>query len=149
MSSTKQVRRTAALRVFLSHSPGDRVLARRLRSILSERLPIRVFTTEDLSAGEDWQTRLRDELAASDLVVALLTPESTRSTWVLHEVGAAWALRKPIVPLVTHHHVLNDIPVSLEGMQALELKDLEDPSFIDLLVRHIEQAMARLPLTTA
>jgi predicted nucleotide-binding protein len=61
-------------RVFISHSNVDAVFARHVRNLLVQRLNAQVFTTEDLSAGEKWQSKLRNELSSTDVVVALLTP---------------------------------------------------------------------------
>jgi hypothetical protein len=45
---------------------------------------------------------------------------------VLLEIGAAWTLEKPIMPVVTRRDVLNEMPASLEGSpHILELADVE------------------------
>jgi hypothetical protein len=85
----KPSKRKHPIRVFLSHSYDDMVLAKHLRNLLSHRANAQVFTTEELSAGEKWEAKLRDELDAADVVVALLTPQSVDSPWVLQEIGAA------------------------------------------------------------
>ena len=103
----KQASQHLVPRVFLSHASVDNILARKIRNLLLRALDAKVFTTEDLSAGENWQSKLRQELSQSDYVVALLTPQSVRSNFLLHELGAAWALGKPIISLVTRRDVLN------------------------------------------
>jgi hypothetical protein len=74
MSEIRHSRRQRPLRVFFSHSNVDTVFARKLGSLLERRLNAHVFTAGDLSAGEKWETKLRNELAATDVFVALLTP---------------------------------------------------------------------------
>jgi len=128
--------------VFVSHSNVDMVFARKLRNLLSQRVNAQVFTTEDLSAGERWETKLRNELAATDVLVALLTPNSVHSSWVLHEIGAAWALEKPIIPVVTRRDVLNNMPVSLEGANVIELADVESADSSDKFVDAFEDWLA-------
>jgi nucleoside 2-deoxyribosyltransferase len=103
------------VKVFISHSEVDSVFARHVRNLLVQRLNAQVFTTDDLSAAEKWEPKLRNELSAADVVVALLTPNSVESSWVLLEIGAAWALEKPIMPVVSRRDVLNKMPASLEG----------------------------------
>src|ERR1700681_4281903 len=93
------------VRVYISHSPVDTVFARHVHNLLVQRVNAQVFTTEHLSAGEKWEAKLRNELSSSDVVVALLTPNSADNKWVLHEIGAAWALEKPIIPVVTRRDV--------------------------------------------
>jgi nucleoside 2-deoxyribosyltransferase len=129
------------VRVFISHSIADQVLARTIRNLLVHRVNAQVFSTEDLSAGERWETKLRNELAAADVVVAILTPHSVDSSWVLHEIGAAWALEKPIIPLVTRRDVLNKMPVPLSRAQVIELPDVESAENADKFVGAFEESL--------
>lgn len=145
MRQTRHPKRQT-VKVFISHSDVDMVFARHVRNLLVQRLNAEVFTTEDLSAGEKWESKLRNELSSTDVVVALLTPASVGSSWVLHEIGAAWALKKPIIPVVTRRDVLNKMPVSLETSQIIELGDVETPENADKFVDAFESlTTARLP----
>jgi nucleoside 2-deoxyribosyltransferase len=134
------------LRVFITHSSVDQVFARRMRNLLFHRANAQVFTAEDLSAGEKWEAKLRDELSAADVVVALLSPRSVESSWVLQEIGAAWALKKPIIPVVTRRDVLNKIPVALEGARVIELTDVESPENEERFLSAFEKSMAAVHL---
>src|SRR5437660_2798829 len=98
-----------SVRVFLSYAAADRTYARHLQEILSPFANFRVFTTDALSAGEDWTPKLREEIARSDVFVVLLSPASVRSDWVLQELGAAWGLNKPIVPVLTQPEVMGKL----------------------------------------
>ena len=125
MNTTKREKVKQDLRIFLSYATADREYARRLRSLLSRRPNLRIFTTETLSAGEDWESRLKDELSQSDIFVVLLSLNSVDSKWVLHELGAAWALDKPIISVVTHPGVVSKIPMDLREVQSVEVEYLE------------------------
>jgi nucleoside 2-deoxyribosyltransferase len=120
----------------------DTVFARHVRNLLVERVNAEVFTTDDLSAGEKWEPKLRNELSSTDVVVALLTPNSVISSWVLHEIGAAWALEKPIIPVVARRDVLNKMPVSLEGAQVIELTNVDSRENADKFVDAFEESLA-------
>lgn len=146
MRQTKYPRRQA-VKVFISHSDLDTVFARHVRNLLVRRVNAQVFTTEDLSAGEKWQSKLRDELSSSDVVVALLTPHSAHDSWVLHEIGAAWALKRPIIPVITRRDVLNEMPVSLERSPVIELADVETPENADKFVNAFEENLAAAQLS--
>jgi len=130
------------VKVFISHSNVDMVFARHVRNLLVRRVNAQVFTTEDLSAGEKWEPKLRNELSSTDVVVTLLTPTSVDSSWVLHEIGAAWALEKPIIPVVTRRDVLNKMPVSLQGAHVIELTDVETRENADKFVDEFEESLA-------
>lgn len=141
------------VRVFLSHSYADLVLARKIRNVLAQHLSLSVFLHEDLSAGEDWQSKLRKELEGADVFVALLTPYSVADNWVLSETGAAWALEKPIIPIVTRRDVLNNLPMALDPQMTLELKedqrDLDKPGIAGKFVQAFENTLALSHVSTA
>src|SRR5579862_8903389 len=122
------------IKVFLSYSQGDKDFARKIRNLLSQRLNVKMFTDEDLSAGGDWTSRLRQEIEDANVVVALLTPQSITSNWVLQEVGAAWGIGKPIISIVTEKSVHTRWPIQLNSEMALELKDLDTPESAERFV---------------
>ncbi len=142
MSEGTQPTRGRSLRIFLSHAASDTILAQKLRKLLSRRVSGRIFITEEISAGEDWQSRLRNELAGADVVLALLTPQSVDSNWLLHEIGAAWALEKPIVAVVTRGDLLNQVPLAGREAVVVELKGLDTPKTADRSVHDFERVLA-------
>jgi len=105
-----------------------------LESLLSQRPNLRVFSTDALSAGEDWEPKLRDEIAQSDVFMVLLSPASLASKWVLHELGAAWALKKPIIPVLTRPESSVRIPVELPGRTPVDLNSLDSPEALAQLL---------------
>jgi hypothetical protein len=135
-------KRSQTLRVFLSYAAADRAYAHQVRSLLSQRPDVYVFTTETLSAGENWQAKLKDELSRCDLFVVLFSPNSLESKWVLHELGAAWAIGKPIIPIVTHPEVSAQIPVALSQEQLVEMKDLGKPEVMNRILERYEETEA-------
>jgi TIR domain-containing protein len=135
-------KRKRPFRVFLSHAPGDAALARKIRNLLIRHSSSSVFTNADLSAGENWQSKLQKELETADVFVALLTPESVASSWVLQETGAAWALDKPIIPLVTRLDILDRFPIQLRGYNAFELQNLDTPEGSEQFAAALEHTLA-------
>jgi len=125
MNSIQKEKGKQVLRIFLSYVAADRGSARKLRNLLSRRPNLHIFTPEMLSAGEDWVSRLRDEISQCDIFIVLLSPDSVSSPSVLSELGAAWALDKLIIPVITHPEVLSKIPVDLRKVQSVEIKYLE------------------------
>jgi nucleoside 2-deoxyribosyltransferase len=144
MKRTK--RHSSDLRIFLSHNAGtDQELIRHLRKALAAHFQS-VFTTEEITVADDWLEKLRSELADSDLVIVLLTPAAFRSSWILYEVGAAWALEKPIIPVLTPRASLNWLPISLDPNQTLELKQgqLDTPQGREQFNDELERTLANL-----
>jgi hypothetical protein len=131
------------IHVFLSHASADRECMRRLRSILSEVPHLRVFTTETLSAGENWLAKLKSEISRSDVFVVILSPSSVHSEWVLFELGAALALDKLIIPVLTDPEALARIPLDLRGIQSLEMDDIEQrPNSLTRMIQRYERVSA-------
>ena len=84
--------------VFFSYSTMDRELAGDISKIIEEK-DLRVFVAENsIAGGQIWREEIREALSLARVMVILLTPNSVNSAWVMCEAGAAWALRKPIVP---------------------------------------------------
>jgi TIR domain len=84
--------------VFLSYAHEDASIAGELRQSL-QRAGLTCFMAEkSLRAGDRWGDEIREALCASTFVVLLLTQRSKGKRWLQYETGAAWALRKTIVP---------------------------------------------------
>lgn len=142
MSTVQKEKAKRTLHIFLSYTVADRAQAHKLRSLLSQRSNLRIFTTEMLSAGEDWRSKLRDELSQCDIFVVLLSSNSVNSPWVLQELGAAWGLSKLIIPIVTHPEVASKIPAPLNEIQSIEIEDFEKPEVVNQILEHYEEMAA-------
>ncbi len=75
-------------------------------------------------------------------MVALLPPDSIHSSWVLLEIGAAWAMEKLIIPIVTRRDVLKHLPLALQRSKALEFKDIDIPANADEFVQDVQDSLA-------
>ncbi len=142
MSAVQKEKDRRTLRIFLSYTTADRAQAHKLRGLLSQRPGLRVFTADTLSAGEDWQSKLRDELSQCDIFMVLLSPDSVDSDLTLQELGAVWALNKPVIPIVTHRDVFSKIPLTLREVVSVELEELEKPEDIDRILERYEEMAA-------
>jgi len=142
MSLTKQTKKKKvrrALRIFLSYANADSGYASQLHRLLSQRLNLRIFTQKELSAGEDWRSKLKRELVQCDLFVVLLSPNAVQSAWVLQELGGAWMLDKPIISVVTDPYVLDKIPIVLRKDLMIDIDELENPEAIDEIFERFEE----------
>ncbi len=141
MRDTERARTVEPVRVFVSNTPSDPLIARKLRDLL-RRAGARIFTSEDLNAGAKWQAQLRKEMVAADVVVAVLSGSALESDWVMQEMGAAWALEKPILPVVHERQDLRSFPIDLRAVPAFRLRDLEKPAGGDKFVQLFESNLA-------
>lgn len=93
--------------VFISHSNQDARLAEALIVFLRDALslePAQIRCTSvdgyRLPAGANTEGHLRCEIVEATYFIALITPASLRSPWVLIELGARWAAERPLMPLL-------------------------------------------------
>jgi len=89
------------------------------------------------NAGEDWESKLRDELSQCDIFMVILSPDSVGSNRILQELGATWALNKPIIPVVMNLDLLSRIPLKLRETPLIETKDLERPEIMNQIIKYI------------
>lgn len=130
------------LRVFLSYTATDAAPARRVHAILSKQPNIEIFSTNSLSAGENWIPKLRKALSEADLFIVLLSPNAFESKWVLYELGAAWGLNKPIIPVVTQLEMSSKVPLVLRDVPLLSIEDLENSEAVNQILERYEAAAA-------
>jgi hypothetical protein len=115
-------------KVFVSYARQDRALARDIFRVLKP-MNVDVWSDEELRVGDDWKDTLRSRLKESTHFVFVLSPRTFDSPWALQELGAAWALNKTIIPVVTDRRLLQSLPVDLGDVQAIasdELDKLDD-----------------------
>lgn len=97
----------SSVRLFISHSHDDVKIAKQLVQVIKTSLDtpkgaIRASSVpgSKLPLGSMPAQQLRGELADAEFVLALVTPNSLRSPWVLFELGAAWASGRHTIPLL-------------------------------------------------
>lgn len=106
--------------IFLSHSSVDRKLAEEIRD-KAVTLNLRVFFSAlDLQPGLRFSEELREALVQSNQVWLLASEASLKSVWVHTEWGAAWVLRKTIVP-VLYRVAPKDLPDRLQELHVVDL----------------------------
>ena len=111
-------------RVFVSYARSDQALAEQLFRTL-RTLPVEAWSEDQLRAGENWSEVLRAQLRDSEYFLLLLTPKTLESSWVQQELGAAWALGKRMIAVVTDRRLLDKLPVDLAGVQTLTVNEMD------------------------
>jgi hypothetical protein len=142
MSSKKEEKGKADVRIFVSYAAEDTGPATELISQLTRQPNFHVFTTDRISAGGNWRSKIKKELSQSDYFLVLLSPTSIQSKWIQFELGAAWGLNKFIIPVVTSQEVVNQIPLELGDLQIIELKHLKEPEVISQIIESYQKAAA-------
>jgi hypothetical protein len=131
--------------VFVSHAHQDSDIAKRLINALEAamRVPdgaIRCTSVQGykLDLGSMPADVLRRELVSADIVVAILTPHSLASQWVLFELGAAWIQVKQSIPLLAGNIREVDLPGPLSSAS---LGRLDNPSSLVQFLDQVEKSL--------
>ncbi len=107
-SSTPSEPTSEKLRVFLSYSRKDTEFIRHLANALAERGYLADFdqTTHHSETGnigiaptDDWWMRLQDMIAAADVMVLSVSPDSAASSVVDEEIAYARSLSKRVIAI--------------------------------------------------
>lgn len=84
-------------KVFVSYASDDSDFARHLVGHLREAEIFGWMDSGDIASGEAIGDKIKDLITSADVMVALVSPRSINNQWVQVEIGAAWALKKPVV----------------------------------------------------
>lgn len=120
---------THTMTIFISHSSQDAELAGKLAKLfqLSFSLPpteIRCTSVDGyrLPAGTGTDQRLRQEVKESKLFLAVITPTSIRSSYVLFELGGRWCTDLPMFPVLGRGATTSCLEGPLSGINSLDLQ---------------------------
>jgi len=87
---------------FISYRSEDLALATEIAADLEARSMRTFLASRNLATGMVWTEEVRQALLASRVLLIVLTPNSATRPWVMCEVGASWALGKPLIPALLY-----------------------------------------------
>lgn len=103
--------------VFISHRHKDRDVAEALTEVLRAAFDIgadqiRCTSVQPyrLPFGQNTSERLRDEIRGAKVVLGILAPDTAESSYVMFELGSAWAQRIYTCPLLSGGANFQHIP---------------------------------------
>jgi hypothetical protein len=113
----------AKTRIFLSSSRKDEAFTRRLAAALEARgyAPDFDQSARDpagagISPEDEWWPRLRDMIAANDVMVFIVSPDSAASRVCGEEIAYARALGKRIIPILRRPVDFARVPPQLSAL---------------------------------
>jgi hypothetical protein len=80
------------------------------------------FSDRQVAPGEEWEPRLRKEMALADMVVVVAGEAWGRTDWTRRELNWALEQDKPLVPLLLPGMSSRRLPEELEGRSSLSLE---------------------------
>jgi hypothetical protein len=111
----------SAYRVFISHSSLDKWIAERIAEKVTEAGAGYWLDVRDLPGGGDIRKEISQGVQECQEVIILFSPNSVDSHWVSFEIGAAYAKRKHLTPILNG---VNYTSVALlQGIKAIELNN--------------------------
>ena len=107
--------------IFISYSRMDAKVADEIATILST-FGIEYFRdVKDIEWGDAINSRVRDALQSCVAVLVIISPGSLKSQWVPYEIGHASALKKKILPFLTHPSI--EIPLYMRDLNFVTTYD--------------------------
>jgi hypothetical protein len=121
--------------IFISYSSDDSSIANELRDSLISKGFNCFMSEKDIPSASLWEDKIWEAIHLSKKVLLLITPRSKSRPWILLETGAAWALKKDLVPalmFVTPQELI-------EPIQKYQARIIETSSQRELLINELTQ----------
>jgi len=129
----KEAARSSWPQIFISHRHNDHQVAEALAETLSVAFEIgpddiRCTSVQPyrLPFGRNTGERLREEIRQAKAVLGLLAPDTKDSTYVMFELGAAWAEQIYTCPLLSRGALYTDIPGPIHDLAPARLWEVSD-----------------------
>jgi len=90
------------MKVFISHSQEDEILARRIADVL-KKAGLDVWDDREIFPGDNWAEKIARALNESNAMVVLLTADALKSRWVQHDISFALGenrYKKRLIPVI-------------------------------------------------
>jgi hypothetical protein len=125
--------RGASPRIFISHRHKDQSIAAALTETIRAALEVRPTEIRCTSVqpyrlpfGKNTGDRLRDEIGRAQVVLGILTPDTAQSSYVMFELGAAWAQHIYTCPLLSKGAEYQHIPGPIFDLAPARLWETSD-----------------------
>lgn len=135
-AGSKQV---AEYRVFISHSSLDKWVAERIAEKVAEAGADYWLDVRDLPGGGDIRREINQGVHECQEVIILFSSNSVDSPWVSFEIGAAYAKRKHLTPILNNVNY-NNIQL-IQGIKAIELNNFAQ--YLNELKKRIKKGVKK------
>lgn len=135
------------LRVYISYSSKDEVLARKIKCNFEKRDYLVFFAPDSIPAGTEYRRVVTNAIAEASkdgCVVALLTPNSLESKWVEREIMFASSKGGNIIPVIVGNTKLDGVfQYALMTRQMYNLSENPTDDEIDEMIDQIGRAILK------
>jgi hypothetical protein len=133
--------------VFISHSEKDKVIVDPFVDLLQTGADLsqkNIFCTSlaglGIPKGRNFIDFIREKVNSAELTIIIVSPSYYESAFCLCELGATWALRQDIFPLIVPPYQYGDLSAVLKGIQAGHMNNSE--TLNELYDRLLEKKLA-------
>ena len=116
--------------LFLSHAAADKQLVEAFETLLARSMGLTsadIFCSslegQGVTKGGSFVDEIRAKAAASDGVVALISPAYLDSAFCMAELGAAWVLKTQRLPIVVPPNTFKVMDATLLGIVGVKIDD--------------------------
>ena len=109
--------------VFISNASKDRDWVNSLVEALSNKGLCVWYDETNIKPGDSILGELEEGLRDSKYIVMLLTPDTVNSNWAAAELGAALAMKKILIPIVSEDMLIEDLPGPVRSRRFLRKGD--------------------------
>jgi hypothetical protein len=126
-------------KLFISHRHKDQEVVSALVDVIRSAFRIDKFDIRctsvrpyRLPVGERTPDRLKKELRSAEAVIGIVTPDTKESSYVLFELGGAWAQNILTCPMLARGATMAHLPDPIRDINPLSLEDNGDcQQFLD------------------
>jgi hypothetical protein len=138
--------------IFMSFIHEEEASARHVNYFINRVLGygIETFMSSDetaIYAGEDWMSRIFEELKTAKVLVSMLSPVSVDRPWINFEAGAAWMGNAKVIPVCFGGLTIAQLPKPYSSLQALEIETHEGAYYLaSSIAHHLNVATPKKPI---
>jgi len=125
---------------FVSYAHEDKVLAGRVKQILTANGVAAFLAHEDLEVSAQWRDEILQHLDTSSALVAIVTENFSKSVWANQEVGIAIGKKLTLIPLLSGSS--QSMKGFLETYQAVTVTDNNLDTVVKGLVPRINEGIS-------
>ena len=127
IAGPEPTRKETIMKVFVSHSSVDKAVAeafvelvRTALNLSSKDIRCTSVAGFKLPAGAHSNEQLRTEVFGCELFIALLSPASIKSVYVMFELGARWGTKRHLAPIMVAGTQPGDLKAPLSGIHSID-----------------------------
>jgi hypothetical protein len=119
--------------VFISYSRRDSQFVEKLSSDLRERGISTWIDTAAIQPGTNWKSEIERALRNASALIFVISPDSTKSQWMIRELTATIQLHKTVLPVIIQDVDETELPSAIREVQWADFRASYSDGFGSLL----------------